>query len=77
MAERLPTLYRGSRPEHSTKKDDMSYQDRGGSVERARADHKIKAAEAEQRARLKGRQESDEKPSPTVIERLRSRLRRG
>jgi hypothetical protein len=34
---------------------DVSYQDRGGSVERATADHRIKAAQAERRAEHMGR----------------------
>lgn len=58
-------------------KNDVSYQDRGGSVERSRSDHRIKAAEAEQRALLIGSDEARRTASPTVLEGLKALLRRG
>ncbi len=54
----------------------MSYQDRVGSVERASADHKIKAAEADKRAQLMGRDRGSGDPSPTLVRRLKGLLRR-
>lgn len=54
----------------------MSYQDRGGSVERARSDHGIKAAEADRRAELMGRDGAKTKPR-SLVQRLNALLRRG
>jgi hypothetical protein len=55
---------------------DVSYQDRGGSVERARSDHKIKAAEADRRAELMGR-DGKQTSSRSLVQRLKARLRPG
>ena len=53
----------------------MSYLDRGGSVERAKSDHRIKAAEAEQRSQLLGRDDARRHAGPSFLERLLTRLR--
>ncbi len=54
----------------------MEWLERVGSVLRAKADHKIKAAEAERRAILVSRLEGHKAASPTLIERLKTLLRR-
>jgi len=69
-------VYRG-RQGDARQEVDVSYQDRGGSVERAKADHKIKAAEASQRAELMGRDGPGTGSSSSLMERLKALLRRG
>lgn len=53
----------------------MDRLERVGPVLRAKADHRIKAAEAARRASLVSRIEAHKTASPTLIERLRTLLR--
>ncbi len=53
----------------------VEWQERVAPVLRAKADHKIKAAEAARRAILVSRVEAHEVGSPTLIERLKTLLR--
>jgi len=59
----------------SQEEDQVDRLERVGPVLRAKADHRIKAAEAARRASLVSRIEAHKTASPTLIERLRTLLR--